>query len=64
MVSEVLRDEELSFGRTLQRGIFHFEEAAQAARGAGDRIRGAAAFMLHDTYGFPFDLTELMAEAP
>jgi len=60
---EVLRDEEESFGRTLERGIRLFEEAANdAVKCHNDRISGEAAFKLHDTYGFPIDLTELMAE--
>jgi alanyl-tRNA synthetase len=62
-VVEILRDEEESFGRTLERGIKLFEEAAdEATRYHHGRISGEAAFKLHDTYGFPIDLTELMAE--
>ncbi len=58
-VASVLRDEEQSFARTIDRGIDLFEQAA--SRG-GDRIRGDDAFMLYDTYGFPLDLTQVMAE--
>ncbi|HNO77152.1 MAG TPA: alanine--tRNA ligase [Phycisphaerae bacterium] len=59
-VVELIRDEEVSFGRTLDRGIKLFDEAAERAE--NNRIRAEDAFMLHDTYGFPVDLTELMAE--
>ncbi|MCK6455252.1 MAG: alanine--tRNA ligase [Phycisphaerae bacterium] len=62
-VAEVIRDEEESFGRTLERGIALFEDAAQyAVRHHHGRIKGEDAFRLHDTYGFPIDLTQIMAE--
>ncbi len=62
-VQELIRDEETSFIRTLDRGIKLFEEAAEYARGHHHgKISGEDAFRLHDTYGFPIDLTELMAE--
>ncbi len=57
-VVEIIREEEESFGRTLARGIELFNEAAARARG---EIHGEDAFKLHDTYGFPIDLTEIMA---
>lgn len=61
-VREILRDEEAAFGRTLDRGIKLFNEAAEYARDHHhSRIKGADAFKLHDTYGFPIDLTEQMA---
>jgi alanyl-tRNA synthetase len=52
----VIRSEEESFGKTLDRGIDLF--ARFAAKG---QITGGDAFQLYDTYGFPLDLTELMA---
>ena len=62
-VREIIREEEESFGRTLDRGIALFEEAADyAIKHHYGRISGEDAFKLHDTYGFPVDLTELMAE--
>ncbi len=62
-VGEVIRDEEESFGRTLERGIALFDEAAQYARTHHHgRIKGEDAFKLHDTFGFPIDLTQIMAE--
>jgi alanyl-tRNA synthetase len=59
-VGEIVRDEEVSFGRTLDRGIALFDEAA--ARAKGKVVGGHDAFKLHDTYGFPIDLTQVMAQ--
>jgi alanyl-tRNA synthetase len=59
-VMEIIRGEEVSFGRTLDRGIALFDEAAQ--RSKGRTIAAEDAFKLHDTYGFPIDLTRIMAE--
>lgn len=110
-VMEIIKDEEVSFGRTLDRGIELFEEAATAAsrltmtegvaggkhdaadfalaqlidagklkpgsggtnwsprgvnwgdfNGSRPRISAQDAFKLHDTFGFPIDLTRIMAE--
>ncbi len=57
-------DEEESFGRTLERGIELVEDLIEAAaRAETSWIDAAEAFKLHDTYGFPYDLTkELLAE--
>ncbi len=61
-VSSVIKSEEESFGRTVDRGIEIFNEAAGRAAQKADRtIDGEDAFQLYDTYGFPLDLTELMA---
>ena len=59
-VATVIRDEEESFLRTLDRGIALFENAADAV-GANGQIPAADAFKLHDTFGFPIDLTRVMA---
>jgi len=58
-------DEEESFGRTLERGSELLERLIAEAKEAGTSwVDAAAAFKLHDTYGFPYDLTrELLAEA-
>jgi alanyl-tRNA synthetase len=62
-VSTVIESEEASFGRTLDRGIEIFSAAAQRAEETAERtISGEDAFQLYDTYGFPLDLTQLMAE--
>jgi alanyl-tRNA synthetase len=57
-------DEEESFGRTLERGTELLERLIAEARDSGTSwIDAADAFKLHDTYGFPYDLTkELIAE--
>jgi alanyl-tRNA synthetase len=57
IVRRVIRSEEESFGRTLDRGLGLFTKAAQGAR----QISGALAFELYDTYGFPLDMTQLLA---
>jgi alanyl-tRNA synthetase len=64
-VAEIIKDEEVSFGRTIDRGISLFEEAANNAKANDEKIlviSGKDAFRLHDTYGFPIDLTRIMAE--
>ncbi|MHC4704913.1 MAG: alanine--tRNA ligase, partial [Planctomycetota bacterium] len=62
-VSTVIESEEASFGRTLDRGIEIFNAAAKRAQKSEDKIIGGQdAFQLYDTYGFPLDLTELMAQ--
>jgi len=53
--------EEASFLETLSKGATVFENAVPAARSAGGVLAGAQAFALHDTYGFPIDLTLEMA---
>ncbi|MGH2973871.1 MAG: alanine--tRNA ligase [Solirubrobacterales bacterium] len=57
-------DEEESFGRTLERGMVLLDELVAGARASETSwIEAADAFKLHDTYGFPYDLTkELLAE--
>ena len=59
-VAEIIKGEEVSFGRTLDRGIELFDEAARRSKGRA--IAAEDAFKLHDTYGFPIDLTRIMAE--
>ncbi len=56
-VQKVVMEEEASFLRTLETGILRFEKYA-ADHSA---IEGDFAFELYDTFGFPIDLTELMA---
>ena len=61
-IEEVIHSEEESFGRTLDRGIEIFQEAAGIAKEKNQPISGQDTFKLHDTYGFPVDLTNLMAQ--
>ena len=56
-IARILTAEEESFSRTLSRGLRLFEEIAAA----GDAISGEDAFRLHDTYGFPMELTRELA---
>jgi alanyl-tRNA synthetase len=60
-VSTVIESEEAAFGRTLDRGIEIFNGAAKRAAKSDGTISGDDAFALYDTYGFPLDLTQLMA---
>jgi alanyl-tRNA synthetase len=61
-VSTVIESEEASFGRTLDRGLEIFKGVAEKAEKQGDKtVSGKDAFQLYDTYGFPLDLTQLMA---
>lgn len=57
LIEQVVHEEELNFLKTLQRGIRLFEEYSSS----NDRIEGDFAFELYDTYGFPLDLTQLLA---
>jgi alanyl-tRNA synthetase len=58
-VATVIEAEEVSFGRTLDRGLEIFANAAKDAQ--NNTLSGDDAFQLYDTYGFPLDLTQLMA---
>ena len=60
LIEKTLLSEEESFNRTLDRGIEIFNNEVENLQGV-DQISGTFAFKLYDTYGFPLDLTELMA---
>ena len=60
LIVTTLKTEEVAFNKTLDRGIKLFEDAVSKL-GEGDQLSGDSAFELYDTYGFPVDLTELMA---
>ncbi len=64
-ISAVIRTEEEAFLQTLTTGSKIFESAVVATKAAGSaQLPGDQAFKLHDTYGFPIDLTlEMAAEA-
>lgn len=59
-VADAIRADEEHFSATLDRGIAHFEQVAAST--TGTVIAGQAACDLLTTYGFPLDLTQLMAE--
>jgi alanyl-tRNA synthetase len=66
-IEEVLRREEEAFNKTLDRGIALFDKAYEiemtnsASSITAGQVHAVLAFELYDTYGFPLDLTELMA---
>jgi alanyl-tRNA synthetase len=62
LIYKVIKEEELSFFRTLALGIKRIEDLiAQVKADQQSKITGTAAFELYDTYGFPLDLTSLIA---
>jgi alanyl-tRNA synthetase len=62
-VKDILNEEEISFAKTLDRGETMFEKYAQKCKMQGTKhLDGADVWRLYDTYGFPVDLTRLMAE--
>ena len=60
LIESVIREEEMAFLRTLDRGIKLLDDY-MARNAEGRVIPGVDAFVLYDTYGFPIDLTELIA---
>ncbi len=60
LVSSVIKEEENAFLRTLDRGIRMLEDN-MARNAASKMVAGTDAFVLYDTYGFPIDLTQLIA---
>ena len=59
-IEQTILSEEQSFLRTLENGVIQFEKIVSST--SGSEIKGKDAFKLYDTYGFPLDLTQLMAE--
>jgi len=59
-VKAVLKLEEEAFNRTLDRGVALFEDQVGSV-GSDRSLSGTFAFQLYDTFGFPIDLTELLA---
>ncbi len=68
MVERAIRAEEESFGKTLDRGLLRFEQGVRqditiisSPNPVSKVLSGEIAFELYDTYGFPLDMTELLA---
>jgi len=61
LISRVMKEEEDSFLRTLEKGISMLNDAMSVLKAEGKTVLdGVQAFRLFDTYGFPLDLTELI----
>ena len=61
LITKVIKEEEDSFLRTLDKGIQLLDKAMEEMKGKGEKeLNGEQAFRLFDTYGFPLDLTELI----
>jgi alanyl-tRNA synthetase len=62
LIETVIREEEASFFRTLEQGIKRINTIIESAKSANHaELKGDDIFELYDTYGFPFDLTALIA---
>src|SRR6187431_2814081 len=57
LISETLKLEETRFRKTLVRGLAILDEKSKGLK-RGDKLKGATAFTLYDTFGFPLDLTQ------
>jgi alanyl-tRNA synthetase len=63
IIAEVTLEEEKRFRATLDRGLALLDDEFARMTGAGERqVSGRATFTLYDTFGFPYDLTEIIAE--
>lgn len=62
LIHKVIEEEEKSFFRTLEQGLRRIENVISEVKKSGNNtIDGAVVFELYDTYGFPVDLTSLIA---
>ena len=62
LIYKVIKEEELSFFRTLELGIKRIDDLIVSVKAQGAKqLDGKAVFELYDTYGFPLDLTSLIA---
>ncbi len=63
LVTEVVREEETSFLKTIEHGLKRIEAVISETVAKGEKmLPGAAVFELYDTYGFPADLSRIIAE--
>lgn len=63
IISKVIQEEEISFFRTLEQGIKRIEQLISDSKKTKiTELDGKAVFELYDTYGFPLDLTSLIAK--
>jgi alanyl-tRNA synthetase len=63
LIASVAQAEEVRFRETIERGLKMLEEELAGVRSSGGAvIRGETAFRLYDTYGFPLDLTQVIAQ--
>jgi len=60
LVKSVVKEEEFSFLRTLDQGLVMFNSLTNQSK--DNTISGVKAFELYDTFGFPFDLTKIIAK--
>ena len=61
LIARVMKEEEDSFLRTLEKGINMLQNAMDQLKAEGkNQLDGVQAFRLFDTYGFPLDLTQLI----
>ena len=60
LITKVIKEEEDSFLRTLDKGISLLEKELSSKKLSSKVLDGTVAFRLFDTYGFPLDLTELI----
>ncbi|QNF35195.1 alanine--tRNA ligase [Adhaeribacter swui] len=61
-VQRVIEEEELAFLRTLENGLKRLDALNETIQANGNTIDGKTAFELYDTFGFPADLTALIAK--
>ncbi|USL94923.1 alanine--tRNA ligase [Riemerella anatipestifer] len=63
LVTEVIKEEENSFLKTIEHGLVRLENIIQETLKKGEKtLPGAEVFELYDTYGFPADLSRIIAE--
>ncbi len=61
-IEQVVREEEAGFLKTLAAGLQRLDQMTETLQGATPVLDGVVAFELYDTYGFPLDLTKLIAQ--